>query len=344
MILKIDFRYKLLKPNKDPMNEKCHFLQNFVDSHLFTDYPLRSRIHPLKSYNTDDLQCYIKRDDELGLMGSKIRKFSSLISYLIHNQIQKAVVIGGLNSNHVLGITQLLIENRISPQLFLCESHQPIEKGNALLTRQLIEAEQIHWIPRSQWSQINELAEEYAKEQKEKTFVIPEGGCCFEAFPGALTLALDIVRNEHILGASFNHLFIDSGTGLTAIALLLGLAFLKHPAHLHIVLMAGNETEFRHKLEQYHQNFQYLMKTPIPYPIDFSLQRPHKMKSFGSVSPSLFKTIQQIARSEGVFCDPIYNAKLFQEAARIIQEKQLHGRSLIIQSGGTLSLLGFLTP
>ena len=326
------------------MHEKYHFLQHFANSHLFTDYPLRSRIHPLKSYNTDDLQCYIKRDDELGLMGSKVRKFSSLISYLIHNQIQKAVVIGGLHSNHVLGITQLLIENRISPQLFLCESHQPLEKGNALLTRQLVDAEKIQWISRSQWTRVDELAQEYAKEQKEKTFVIPEGGCCFEAFPGALTLALDIVRNEQKLGDSFTHLFVDSGTGLTAIALLLGLTFLEHPAHIHIILMAGNETEFKYKLEQYRQHFQDLTKTLIPSPLRFSLQRPQKMKSFGSVNPSLFKTIQQIARSEGVFCDPVYNAKLFQEASHLIYEKQLQGRGLIIQSGGTLSLLGFLNP
>ena len=153
-------------------------LENVTKKFIATDFPLHSRTHPLKSFNTSRLQCYIKRDDELGIYGSKIRKFSSLITYLLQQDIDEAVVIGGAHSNHVMGISQLLIEKNIKPRLFLCEARQTPMKGNALLTQLLVPENQIRWISRQQWKDVHEMAKTYANEQssQKKVFVVPEGG------------------------------------------------------------------------------------------------------------------------------------------------------------------------
>lgn len=320
------------------------YLEKVTQKFLIADLPRHSRIHPLQSFHTSPLQCYIKRDDELGLMGSKMRKFSSLITYMLQKQIDEAVVIGGANSNHVLGITQLLIEKNIKPRLFLCESKQEKLKGNALLTKLLVPENQIQWIERQQWQRVHELALVYANEQPigKKVFIIPEGGCMPEALPGALTLACDIIQNEKDLGSQFDHFFVDSGSGMMAIALILGLAFIQHPGHVHVVLIAGNQDEFLDKLKIHHQHLSSLMEKNCPWPVNFSLSKPHQAKAFGATTAETFKTIQQMAQEEGVLCDPIYNAKLFGEAKRKILTENLVGKALIIQSGGTLSLLGFL--
>ena len=163
-----------------------------------------------------------------------------------------------------------------------------------------------------------------------------------EAFPGALTLPCDIIHNEKKVGFSFQHFFVDSGTGLMAIGLILGLAFLEHPGHVHVILIAGQHNEFLEKLKFYHQHFCSLMDYNCPWPTRFSLDKPQQTKAFGATSPRIFNAIRQIAQDEGVLCDPIYNAKLFLEAKRKIKEEMLDGKALIIHSGGTLSLLGFL--
>lgn len=320
------------------------FLDKITKKFITHDFPYHSRVHLLKSFNTPGLQCFIKRDDELGLTGSKIRKFSSLLSHILQHEFDETVVIGGANSNHVLGMTQLLIENRIRPQLFLCKARQEKPQGNALLTQLLVPENQIQWIARHEWEGVDALANEYARQQssEKKVFVIPEGGCTHEALPGALTLSLDILENEKKLGIQFDHLFIDSGTGMMAIALILGLAFLQHPGHIHVVLIAGKQEDFLDKLNTYYQHFSSLLEWNGPEPTNFSLCKPFQAKAFGATTSLTFKIIEQIAREEGVLCDPIYNAKLFLEAQRIIKDNALKGKALIIQSGGTLSLPGFL--
>lgn len=319
-------------------------LEKTIKNYIFSDFPCHSRVHPLKSFATPQLKAYIKRDDELGLSGSKMRKFSSLIAHMLQQKVDQAIVIGGANSNHILGISQLLIENGIEPKLFLCQARQETLKGNAVLTKLLVPESQIQWIERQQWPKAYDIAKAYVVEKSasKKIFIVPEGGCQPEALPGALTLVNDILQNEKQLGCQFDHLFIDSGTGMMAIALLLGLAFIRHQGCVHVVLMAGTEQEFLGKLKVYHEHFSSLMKQHCPWPIHYYLCKPHQARAFGSTTAKTFKAIEQIAQQEGVLCDPIYNAKLFLEAKRKIFEENLQGNALVIQSGGTLSLLGFL--
>lgn len=323
---------------------KTSILEDTIKKFIIFDLPLETRVHPLKSFLAPHSQCYIKRDDELGLMGSKMRKFSSLLTHLVQQETREAIVIGSANSNHVLGISQLLIENKIRPQLFLCQTNQEKLQGNALLIKLLVPDHQIQWISRQEWHRVHEIATAYAEEKAmdKAMCIIPEGGCMAEALPGALTLACDIIRNEKQLGFQFSHFFIDSGTGLMALALILGLTYLQHPGHIHVVLMAGSEDEFMEKLKVFHHHFSKLINQNCDWPSNFSLSRPAQAKAFGATTSETFKGIRQIAQEEGILCDPLYNAKLLLEAKRKIVTDHLQGKTLVVQSGGTLSLLGFL--
>ena len=98
------------------------------------NYPVHSRLHSLKMGKEFGVQCYIKREDELGclLSGSKIRKYRTLVAALKKRGCKKAGLIGSLYSNHVLGLSSLLLENEIEPTLFLLESKETPTVGNAL--------------------------------------------------------------------------------------------------------------------------------------------------------------------------------------------------------------------
>jgi 1-aminocyclopropane-1-carboxylate deaminase len=60
-----------------------------------------------------------------------------------------------------------------------------------------------------------------------KCYIVPEGAFCKDAIAGASTLALDIIRNESELNIEFDHIFVDSGTGLTAMSLISSFSVLK---------------------------------------------------------------------------------------------------------------------
>ena len=71
-----------------------------------------SRVHALSDNEYPDT--WIKREDEssFGISGSKKRKYASLIPFLKKNKFDCVGVIGGSNSNNVIGLVQLLIENQ----------------------------------------------------------------------------------------------------------------------------------------------------------------------------------------------------------------------------------------
>lgn len=294
---------------------------------------IHSRVHPLRSFPP---QCYVKRDDELGfgISGTKVRKYSSLVPFLVSEKYKKVIVIGSSHSNHVLGITQLLIENGIQPILFLKGNpSRKALKGNFLFIRML--TSDIQWIDSSQWEKVESLAEEYA--YNDRIFILPEGGCHLKALEGLFSLPEDIIRNEKENGLEFDHILIDAGTGLTAIATLLWFEWKKKKTMIHVVQMAGNESEFLERLHFFHTHFE---KT-IPLPSRFKLYRPRHGASFGSTNQTIFQEVRRLAREEGFLTDPIYSTKLFLMGRHLIQEEKLTGNILFLHAGGALTLTGF---
>lgn len=323
-------------------NELKHF-KNCLAATLQADYPIHSRIHSLKSFHFPHIKCYVKRDDELGfgISGSKIRKYRTLIPFLVSNQIQEVVVIGSAYSNHVLSFTQLLIENSIQPTLFLRGNPHLELQGNVLLTSLFIPPESIHWFSKEDWKNVQAHANAYAKQQTHETFVLPEGGFCSQALPGAFTLALDILKNEEEMGIIFDHIFIEAGTGFTASALILALSWLKHQACIHVVLLAGDQQTFLTSLKSCQEMFHLFIQSSIPFPQNFMLHDPQITQSFGKTSSFLFKKISQIAQQEGFLTDPIYTVKLFIESEHLLEQVAMRGHACILHAGGALTLMGF---
>ncbi len=300
------------------------------------NYPLHSRVHGLRSLKAQNSSWYVKREDELGfgICGSKIRKYRTLIPFL--RKYSEVVVIGSQLSNHVLGITQLLIENGIKPVLFVKKAASRELRGNLLFLHSIMPKDSLHIITKES---VDEAAEEYAG-TKEGVFVLKEGGDIFPSFLGALTLPIDIAHNQRELGWEFDHILVDSGTGLTASALILGSACLKLKAHIHVLLVAGNEIEFMRSFAARAEQFKGWFGGDISRQ-SYSLEVPALAKSFGAHNATLFDYMVRTMRAEGFFLDPIYSGKLFFHAQKLSEGDHLRGNVLLIHSGGALTLSGF---
>src|SRR5579883_147233 len=128
-------------------SSKMDVLSIRLDEEPHEDYPTHSRVHPLREFPC----VFVKRDDELGfgISGSKFRKYRCLIPQL--REKKEVIVLGGPSSNHVLSLTQLLIENGIQPILYL-KGPPPVHTGgNFHYLQMLVPSSSIQWIPKADW-------------------------------------------------------------------------------------------------------------------------------------------------------------------------------------------------
>ncbi len=310
-------------------------LEQKLEEYPHYNYPSTSRIHPLKAFPKG---FFVKREDELGfgISGNKFRKYRTLLPYLVQNGYREIIVLGGAFSNHILSITQLLIENGLTPTLFLKAPKPSEDIGNFLFLKMLIPISSIHWVSKNNWDKVTQLAQDYAK-TKAYSFVIPEGATVFPSFVGSLTLPLDIIRNELESNIMFDHIFMDVGTGYSASGLLLGLSILERKISCHLLHLAETEKAFVNQLTHLHADCEKWLGKKIVFP-SFTSYLPTIAPSFGSTNKTVFDFIITTAREEGFFLDPIYSAKLFYEIRKI---QTLKGNVLVIHSGGALTLAGF---
>jgi 1-aminocyclopropane-1-carboxylate deaminase/D-cysteine desulfhydrase-like pyridoxal-dependent ACC family enzyme len=166
-----------------------------------------------------------------------------------------------------------------------------------------------------------------------------------EALPGSLGLGADIVRNEEEHHLMFEHVFIEAGTGLAGIGLIIGLAMQARNPHIHIVLLALTQQEFLERLQKFYQQLLPRMKEPLVWEClveKLHFYMPTTAQSFGSTNHQIFETIIQVARQDGILTDPVYTAKLLFMAKQIIlNTPDVLGNILVIHGGGGLGMMGF---
>jgi len=308
---------------------------------------LHSRIHRLRYIDKPGTEVYVKREDELGfgISGTKVRKYLSLFAHLKNQGKAHAVVVGGAYSNNVLGLSQRLIEKGIMPHVFLRGAPPAVYKGNLLLTALLVPPKQRQWVSRAQWPQAYGRALQYAKSLPGPAIVLPEGVCMVEALPGALTLGADVLYNEVAAQVVFDHIFIEAGTGLAAIGLLLALRAEGRKVAIHVLLLATTQGAFLAMLAYFYAYYRHMLPKILTWEVlveNVYFYRSTIAPSFGATNRKVFEVIAHIARIEGILTDPIYTAKLFSTAQHIIlEEAQIQGKILLVHSGGGLALMGF---
>ena len=254
-----------------------------------------------RAHPLNTLPGYIKREDELGF-GISGPKLRKLLPLIAALEGTKVVLKGSAYSNFILGAVQLLTEHQIDYRLLLKKPNTAKIVGNF---RYLL-----RMVPSYRFLSEGDSIDGYR--------VIEEGGRSKEALEGAKTLAGSIIRNEEELGIKFSKVIIDAGTGLTASGLILGLKELGRKLEVHVFSMKATKEEIEG---------------------EFHFHPLTRYKAFGSIPQSVLDFVDDFAQREGIFLDPLYGAKMHLELS--LKKELLDDRSLIIHSGGALSLSGF---
>jgi 1-aminocyclopropane-1-carboxylate deaminase len=319
---------------------------------------LQSRVTPLRSLETcgippsADRHIWVLRDDELGgFWGTKHRKFQSIIHNCLEENISQIICTGGINSNSIAAAAILCREAGLGVTAFAVDDHSDdsqAPRGNRLIIRTAIAPDRLFIVPRDERQSIPERMRERAREYElsgTKSLILEEGGGCQEAVKGGLTIANEIMRTraEWPDGDTPAHVFIDSGTGLSAACLAAGLFVTKateaRSIKLHVIQMAGFDEQIQHAFRSW--------VTPVTgvtwdnVSSSVRVYRPLSPRSYGATSVELFDFIRYMAREHGILTDPVYSAKLFARAFDLIKGQNLKGRILIVHTGGISGLLGY---
>lgn len=266
----------------------------------------------------------MKREDELpgAIRGNKLRKYHTIIPYLLTHRIERLIIIGGPQSNNLLAALQIAREYQFEVTALLLKPWSELNQGNFCNSSLFLKKTDIIWVERHEWSEVESMAEKIAANSNERCFILLEGAAVKPAFAGAMTLGEDIRQNERETGVEFEHIIIDAGTGFSAIALAHWLTQHKHQSQLHVVLMADDEQTFRTKVSGW-----------LGYQAELLCHLPATAKSFGAVNQAVKDEVRRAAIEEGLLLDPIYSAKLFITARQLEKKGQLNGHVLLIHSG-----------
>lgn len=310
----------------------------------------QSRCHLLNGYlpGSSAAPVYIKREDELNanVTGTKHRKYLSLLPDLEHSGIRHVILIGSAHSNNVLDLARTLKSRNYQVSALLKAPGNWALKGNFLLLNMLLEPGSIHLLSAAEWPQAETVAEEMVQVLGRRGIpasTLPEGGYSKAALPGILTLAGDLQRNMRQLDTSFRDIWTDSGSGVSAIGLLLGLRLEKiTDCTVHVTLIAGDPLAFEQRYRQFEGWLEQLTGAPLP------VQRPHirflkpaTAAAYGSINQTILRQTWRISRETALLMDPVYSVKHLYTVKREMERNPPRTPQLVLYNGGTLGLCGF---
>ncbi|MFA5507076.1 MAG: hypothetical protein WC314_04045 [Vulcanimicrobiota bacterium] len=256
------------------------------------------------------------------LLGSyKARKYLSLLPWLEAQGHARVLVHGSTHSGNVTQLGLELRERGLEP-FFRRGGRGGPPAGNLLLS-QLV------------------YGTNFDSAEPGVDFEIPEGGSCPPALAGSLGLVGSLVEQALERKIWKPDIFIDSGTGFTAAALLSGLAYFELPCRVVVVSMTGqSKSELLEQLLAQRPEYERLLQRPASA-VDFEVVPPPVGPSFGSLPTAALEEVAEFARWEGILVDPLYAAKL----SLLYQSRRDPERpAFIFVSGGARELLCFQGP
>ena len=296
-------------------------------------------------------QIWMKRDDltGMGLGGNKVRKLEFLAGDALDRGADHLVTQGAVQSNHVrqtaavaakLGLRcTAVLEHRIETN-----DSAYLNSGNVLLDRLLGTA--IEYRPGG--SDMQAAIEEVgARLQQDgaKPYLIPGGGSNPVGALGYAAVALELLVQANEMGLRIDRLVHATGSAGTQAGLVAGLHALSSPVR---VLGIGVRNP-RDKQEA------AVLKLAQATAAHLGLDRPVPAEAveancdyvgpgYGHPTPGMIEAVQMVARTEGIFLDPVYSGKGMAGLIDLIRRGAFTGEHNVVflHTGGSPSLFGYV--
>ncbi len=263
----------------------------------------------------DGVDVWIKRDELTGLevSGNKIRKLEFSLAEAQVQGCDTIITCGGLQSNHCRATAILGARLGLKVHLILRGEPEEFAQGNLLLDR--LAGAEITYLPANRWREHEALARSLQKDYvaaKRHAFFIPTGASDEIGLWGYIAACAELQDDFKRLNLRPDYIVCATGSGGTQAGLLVGRELLDLPGKVVAFNVSDDADYFARKI---HSDVSLWMQR---YKIDFDVDAlPTKTiegylgPGYGHAGPEVFATISELARTEGVFLDPVYTGKAF---------------------------------
>lgn len=285
------------------------------------------------NYKCGNCNIWIKRDDNIdfGFGGNKVRLYEYIAQYIIDSNVDRVVTYGSSLSNYLRVTAVVCSKLGIECDLIILDDENSKKQGGNSFLLKNFDANIIHckYEDASQFIDIYK----YSLEQKNIKYLwIPGGGHLPEAAFGYVDASKEIIKQLSENQCTIDAVFLPCGTGTTQAGLAYG--------------FAGTNTEIigvtiARTIERCNEEIDDILRGMEKIDIYEPTKKynycviENDGSKYGEKNNNIDELIKEIAISDGIFLDPIYNAKAFMGMKKELERQQKYKNVLYINTGGT---------
>ena len=294
---------------------------------LFTNRPGTQ----LLNYKVGDTSIYMKRDDLLDFAfgGNKVRLFEYIAADAVKQGAEKIITFGSIHSNHIRVAAATAYKLGIACDLILLYEDEKENGINTPNLRLVKYCKGVHVVYCST-EEAHDFIDHYQQEQELKGckyYWIPGGGHTALAAQGYVDAAAEIL--DQMKGRQIDAIFLPCGTGTTQAGVLAGIG---GRVPVYGVTVARTVERCRDEIAAL---LREMGNTEIK---DGDIHVLRSGIRYGGSSEELDEMISGLVQSDGIFLDPVYNAKSFLEMTRYIGAHPEIKTAVYINTGGSPNL------
>lgn len=284
-------------------------------------------------YRVGKTNIYIKRDDTLDFAfgGNKVRLFEYIASIIVKSRVERVVTFGSVYSNHVRVAAAVCAKLGVECDIIVLEEEGKKKTGGNFVLTSMYNPNLLYCKLEEAYSFIDDYQERLHK-QGIKFLWIPGGGHMPEAAWGYVDAAKEILIQADELNIEFDACFVPCGTGTTQAGIVYG--FGKQKTKVFGVTVARTKERCRKEIEDIILKMDINSGTALKLVENINVLDNLNIK-YGESNDDIHSLIEDVAITDGIFLDPVYNAKAFLGMKLYLSENTQYKNVLYINTGGT---------
>jgi 1-aminocyclopropane-1-carboxylate deaminase/D-cysteine desulfhydrase-like pyridoxal-dependent ACC family enzyme len=286
------------------------------------------------------IEVWIKREDllPLALGGNKLRNLEFLVGQALAEGADTLVTSGRRWSNHCRLTAAAGARAGIDVHLVL--SGPPLDEPGPNQRLDALLGATVHVATTDQRTEREAIVERVALQLRragKRPFVVGVGGSGPVGAAGQVLAALEAIGQARSAGMEPAAFVLPSATGGTHAGLVVGSRLASSDARVVGVAVASPADELRPAIEAMLVGLEPLTGVTID-PAEIELSDDERGPGYGVRTAEADAATRLLARTEGIFVDPIYTAKAMAGLAARAREGRLRGPIVFWHAGGTPAL------
>lgn len=294
----------------------------------------------------------IKRDDLTGLAlgGNKCRKLEFVMADAKLKGVDTVITTGGSQSNFALQMATAARKLDMEAYLVLVKDAHAEMQGNLLLhdildsNVKLIEASEISDVlGDAMMAKMNALADELSQ-QGRRPLVIPVGAHTPLGVVGWVNAAEEIWQQLQAQNIDARYIVVTNGSSGTQAGLELGVKYLRLPLKVIGFSISMEKTTAISRLVNIANEAAKLLNLDITLsPEEITVHDDYIGEGYGIITDGCIQAIKLVAKTEGIFLDPVYTGKAMAGLIDLIHKGRFTEKDTVvfIHSGGIPALFTY---